>query len=193
MPLARAPGSSNEDAGQSSTACPATRREGAFGRRSARDSDLWRPAYPLRARPVGTAGPEARGRRCDAYWPLCAAAGLLSRRPADAAAHAAAARRNCVPTMAGATTPRIATTTDAFATPIRRVRSASGGPITSTTSSSSSATTTGRACAERGSAVFIHVAGAGLAPTAGCIALRAADLKRLIGRMSRDTVLRVLP
>jgi L,D-peptidoglycan transpeptidase YkuD (ErfK/YbiS/YcfS/YnhG family) len=43
----------------------------------------------------------------------------------------------------------------------------------------------------RGSAVFIHVAGPGLAPTAGCIALRLPDLVRLIGRLSRGTVLNV--
>jgi L,D-peptidoglycan transpeptidase YkuD (ErfK/YbiS/YcfS/YnhG family) len=44
----------------------------------------------------------------------------------------------------------------------------------------------------RGSAVFIHVAGPGLAPTAGCIALRRADLLRLLARMSRDTVAMII-
>jgi L,D-peptidoglycan transpeptidase YkuD (ErfK/YbiS/YcfS/YnhG family) len=43
-----------------------------------------------------------------------------------------------------------------------------------------------------GSAVFIHVAGPGLAPTAGCIGLPLADLQRLVARMSRATVLNVL-
>jgi L,D-peptidoglycan transpeptidase YkuD (ErfK/YbiS/YcfS/YnhG family) len=37
----------------------------------------------------------------------------------------------------------------------------------------------------RGSAVFMHVAGPGLAATEGCVALRLPDLKRLIGRLRR--------
>jgi L,D-peptidoglycan transpeptidase YkuD (ErfK/YbiS/YcfS/YnhG family) len=43
----------------------------------------------------------------------------------------------------------------------------------------------------RGSAVFMHVAGPGLAPTAGCIALRLPHLLRLIERMSRGSLIRV--
>jgi L,D-peptidoglycan transpeptidase YkuD (ErfK/YbiS/YcfS/YnhG family) len=39
----------------------------------------------------------------------------------------------------------------------------------------------------RGSAVFIHVARPGFAPTAGCVALRADDLKRLLARLGCDT------
>jgi L,D-peptidoglycan transpeptidase YkuD (ErfK/YbiS/YcfS/YnhG family) len=38
-----------------------------------------------------------------------------------------------------------------------------------------------------GSAVFIHVARPGFAPTAGCVALRPADLKRLVSRLARKT------
>jgi L,D-peptidoglycan transpeptidase YkuD (ErfK/YbiS/YcfS/YnhG family) len=41
--------------------------------------------------------------------------------------------------------------------------------------------------AGRGSAVFIHVARPGLAPTAGCVALRRSDLERLLERMSPKT------
>jgi L,D-peptidoglycan transpeptidase YkuD (ErfK/YbiS/YcfS/YnhG family) len=41
--------------------------------------------------------------------------------------------------------------------------------------------------AGRGSAVFIHVARDGLAPTAGCIALRRHDLKILVARLTRET------
>ncbi len=44
----------------------------------------------------------------------------------------------------------------------------------------------------RGSAVFIHVAGPGLGPTAGCIGLRLADLKHLVAHLSRTSVLTVL-
>ncbi len=44
----------------------------------------------------------------------------------------------------------------------------------------------------RGSAVFIHVAAPGLAPTAGCIALRLADLVRLVRRLSCGATLNVL-
>jgi L,D-peptidoglycan transpeptidase YkuD (ErfK/YbiS/YcfS/YnhG family) len=41
--------------------------------------------------------------------------------------------------------------------------------------------------AGRGSAVFIHVARPGFAPTAGCIALKAAALRRLIARLGPRT------
>src|SRR3984885_588463 len=41
--------------------------------------------------------------------------------------------------------------------------------------------------AGRGSAVFIHVARPGFAPTAGCVALRQRDLKMLLGRMNSKT------
>jgi len=41
--------------------------------------------------------------------------------------------------------------------------------------------------AGRGSAVFIHVARPGLAPTAGCIALPRSDLQRLVSRLSCKT------
>jgi L,D-peptidoglycan transpeptidase YkuD (ErfK/YbiS/YcfS/YnhG family) len=41
--------------------------------------------------------------------------------------------------------------------------------------------------ARRGSAVFIHVARAGLAPTAGCIAMPAAALRRLLSRLGPRT------
>jgi L,D-peptidoglycan transpeptidase YkuD (ErfK/YbiS/YcfS/YnhG family) len=41
--------------------------------------------------------------------------------------------------------------------------------------------------AGRGSAVFIHVARPGYAPTAGCVALAAKDLRRLLGRLSQKT------
>jgi L,D-peptidoglycan transpeptidase YkuD (ErfK/YbiS/YcfS/YnhG family) len=41
--------------------------------------------------------------------------------------------------------------------------------------------------AGRGSAVFVHVARPGFAPTAGCVALRADDLLRLLTRLGRHT------
>jgi L,D-peptidoglycan transpeptidase YkuD (ErfK/YbiS/YcfS/YnhG family) len=44
----------------------------------------------------------------------------------------------------------------------------------------------------RGSAVFIHVAAPGLKPTEGCVALRRADLVRLIARLSPRAILNVL-
>lgn len=43
--------------------------------------------------------------------------------------------------------------------------------------------------ARRGSAVFLHVARPGLAPTAGCIALPAPVLRRLVARLTRRTVI----
>ncbi|HZS65458.1 MAG TPA: L,D-transpeptidase family protein [Xanthobacteraceae bacterium] len=41
--------------------------------------------------------------------------------------------------------------------------------------------------AGRGSAVFIHVARQGFKPTAGCVALDAGALRRLLGRLSPKT------
>jgi L,D-peptidoglycan transpeptidase YkuD (ErfK/YbiS/YcfS/YnhG family) len=41
--------------------------------------------------------------------------------------------------------------------------------------------------AGRGSAVFVHVARLGFAPTAGCIALKPRDLRTLISRLSPKT------
>ena len=41
--------------------------------------------------------------------------------------------------------------------------------------------------APRGSAVFIHVARAGFAPTAGCVALRRQDLTLLLSRITTKT------
>jgi L,D-peptidoglycan transpeptidase YkuD (ErfK/YbiS/YcfS/YnhG family) len=41
--------------------------------------------------------------------------------------------------------------------------------------------------AGRGSAVFIHVARPGFAPTAGCVALRPNDLKTLVSRIGPNT------
>lgn len=43
--------------------------------------------------------------------------------------------------------------------------------------------------AHRGSAVFIHVARPGFRPTAGCVALDAADLRRLLTRLDHRTVI----
>jgi L,D-peptidoglycan transpeptidase YkuD (ErfK/YbiS/YcfS/YnhG family) len=41
--------------------------------------------------------------------------------------------------------------------------------------------------AGRGSAVFVHVARPGFAPTAGCVALKADALRRLIARIGPHT------
>jgi L,D-peptidoglycan transpeptidase YkuD (ErfK/YbiS/YcfS/YnhG family) len=41
--------------------------------------------------------------------------------------------------------------------------------------------------ARRGSAIFVHVARPGLLPTAGCVALPVACLRRLVGRIGRKT------
>ena len=41
--------------------------------------------------------------------------------------------------------------------------------------------------AGRGSAVFLHIARPGFGPTAGCVAMRRADLQRLLGRLTLKT------
>jgi L,D-peptidoglycan transpeptidase YkuD (ErfK/YbiS/YcfS/YnhG family) len=41
--------------------------------------------------------------------------------------------------------------------------------------------------AGRGSAIFLHVARTGFAPTAGCVALTRKDLLRLLSRLSPRT------
>jgi len=45
--------------------------------------------------------------------------------------------------------------------------------------------------AGRGSAVFIHVARPGFAPTAGCVALTLPALRRLVGRLGPGTVIEI--
>jgi L,D-peptidoglycan transpeptidase YkuD (ErfK/YbiS/YcfS/YnhG family) len=45
--------------------------------------------------------------------------------------------------------------------------------------------------ARRGSAVFVHVARAALAPTAGCIAMPAAALRRLLSRLGPRTRIKI--
>lgn len=42
-----------------------------------------------------------------------------------------------------------------------------------------------------GSAVFVHVARQGFGPTAGCVALKAEDLTRLLARLGRDTQIEI--
>lgn len=44
----------------------------------------------------------------------------------------------------------------------------------------------------RGSAVFLHVARPGLTPTAGCIAMPLAELKRVVARLDKNSVIRIM-
>ena len=44
-----------------------------------------------------------------------------------------------------------------------------------------------RRVAGRGSAVFIHAARQGFAPTAGCVALELSTLRRILSRLGPDT------
>jgi L,D-peptidoglycan transpeptidase YkuD (ErfK/YbiS/YcfS/YnhG family) len=43
--------------------------------------------------------------------------------------------------------------------------------------------------AGRGSAIFLHCARPNLAPTLGCVALRPADMRRLLPRLARGVTL----
>jgi len=45
----------------------------------------------------------------------------------------------------------------------------------------------------RGSAIFLHLARPGYAPTAGCVGLSARDMRRLLPRIGPRTTLRVRP
>jgi L,D-peptidoglycan transpeptidase YkuD (ErfK/YbiS/YcfS/YnhG family) len=42
-----------------------------------------------------------------------------------------------------------------------------------------------------GSAIFFHLARPGLTPTAGCVAIRAADMRKLAPRLSRKAMMRI--
>ena len=42
-----------------------------------------------------------------------------------------------------------------------------------------------------GSAIFFHIARPGLTPTAGCVAIRAADMRRLAPRLSVNAVMTI--
>jgi L,D-peptidoglycan transpeptidase YkuD (ErfK/YbiS/YcfS/YnhG family) len=42
-----------------------------------------------------------------------------------------------------------------------------------------------------GSAIFFHIARPGLTPTAGCVAIRAADMRRLAPRLSARAVMMI--
>lgn len=46
--------------------------------------------------------------------------------------------------------------------------------------------------ARRGSAVFLHLARAGFEPTAGCVAFRPADLRRVLARLTRATAIEIV-
>ncbi|WP_371348272.1 L,D-transpeptidase [Ancylobacter sp. IITR112] len=46
--------------------------------------------------------------------------------------------------------------------------------------------------AHRGSAVFMHIARGALEPTAGCVAFRPADLRRLLARLGPRTAIRIV-
>ena len=71
--------------------------------------------------------------------------------------------------------------------PPARPATASPAPMRFTISSSRSTTTPGRAIAGRGSAVFIHVARPDFGPTAGCVAMPAPVLRRLVRRIGPNT------
>jgi L,D-peptidoglycan transpeptidase YkuD (ErfK/YbiS/YcfS/YnhG family) len=43
----------------------------------------------------------------------------------------------------------------------------------------------------RGSAIFFHLAREGLAPTAGCVAIGAADMRKLAPRLARGAVMEI--
>jgi L,D-peptidoglycan transpeptidase YkuD (ErfK/YbiS/YcfS/YnhG family) len=44
----------------------------------------------------------------------------------------------------------------------------------------------------RGSAIFFHLATDDLGPTAGCVALRPADMRRLLPRLARRVFIEIV-
>jgi len=48
-----------------------------------------------------------------------------------------------------------------------------------------------RRCKGRGSAIFFHLARPGLTPTAGCVAIAAADMRKLAPRLARGATMRI--
>ncbi len=48
-----------------------------------------------------------------------------------------------------------------------------------------------RRCKGRGSAIFFHLARPGLTPTAGCVAIAAADMRKLAPRLARSATMRI--
>ena len=129
-----------------------------------------RPA--LRARAIGHDPCEARGRRRLAGRRLPPA-----RRPSTAptAVRGPARASRCAPIRPARRLvrrlPRTAATTGPSRCPAPRATRRCGGTTTSTTSSSTSPGTAGPIRAGRGSAIFLHLAGPGFAPTAGCVAV----------------------
>jgi L,D-peptidoglycan transpeptidase YkuD (ErfK/YbiS/YcfS/YnhG family) len=43
----------------------------------------------------------------------------------------------------------------------------------------------------RGSAIFFHLSRVGLTPTTGCVAISAADMRKLAPRLARHTVMMI--
>jgi len=48
-----------------------------------------------------------------------------------------------------------------------------------------------RRCKGRGSAIFLHLARPGLTPTAGCVSISAADMRKLAPRLAKGAELRI--
>ena len=48
-----------------------------------------------------------------------------------------------------------------------------------------------RRCKGSGSAIFFHLARPGLTPTAGCVAISAADMRKLAPRLARGAAMRI--
>ena len=118
-------------------------------------------SFPCALGPQRAAGRQARGRRRNAARHFRAAAGVLSAGPAAAAADAACRCRRSARPTAGAMPPKIATTTVRSSIPIRPAPSTCGGRTGSTIVVVVMGYNDRPRIAGRGSAVFMHVAGAG--------------------------------
>ena len=146
---------------------------------------------------LGRGGRRARKREGDGATPVgCwqTGAGALSRRPRPAPRYGVCRSRPSAATMAGAMRPPTATTIGPCASPTpasaeRLWRTDRLYDVVVVLSHNTRPRVRGG-----GSAIFMHVARAGYAPTEGCIALRREHLLAAAARAwARRAALRVLP
>ena len=177
----------NAQFGPRAAGSPLDSRAGAAGSQDAGRPGRRPPRHPRRARPRRLRGQQVRRRRGHAARAVSARPAVVAGGPPSAAA------RHCCPSDAspamlpGAKIPPTgAITAPSAARPLNQATGC-GGTTISTISSSRSTTTPARgspAAAARCSCIVARPNGS---PTAGCVALRASDLRRLLTQLGPET------